>query len=142
MHRVGPLVLPRSSFLCPLLQNVPSPRPIGCEIKPQDLFLSQERGTMYKYQHGHTNDVFDFHSVLPWQGSWSLLPGINMFYINQFQVFRASAAKCGSDLCLGAVKFWIISTDLLLWLKGPGHVLLFDRKSQHAGSYTIHLICV
>ena len=54
------LVLLRSSFLCPLLQNVPSPRPIGCEIKPQDLFLSQERGTMYRYQPGHTDDVFLF----------------------------------------------------------------------------------
>ena len=100
---------------------------------------------IYKYQHGHTNDVL----CCPWQE-------IDTLYIKRFQVVRAPGARCGSStmsdlglgadmifytsaacdkyhLCLGAVKFCIISTDLLLWLKDPKLMIIRYQKVTARG---------
>ena len=61
--------------LCPFLQNLPSLRPIGCEIKPQRLSFPRKgllcRLTKYTSLTWPNQAMLlcDFHSVLPWQGS-------------------------------------------------------------------------
>ena len=51
-------------------------------------------------------------------------------------IFYTSAACDACDkyhLCLGAVKFWIISTDLLLWLKDPKLMIIRYQKVTARG---------